>query len=118
MTKKRIKQLVLESYKNDELNEKHVLLIAQSLQRKDLKEYINQLKKSEQKRNVQVLLPQESFKGEEAILKSMFPNKKVKLEIDPTLLLGVKIINNDIISEFNLKNTLEKLKAHILEQYD
>ncbi len=118
MTKKQIKQLVQESYMDDQLNEKKVLLIAQSLSRHDLKQYIKDLRKLEKQRNVVVLLPQESLKEEEQTLQDLFPDKHLKFKIDPSLILGVKIVNNDIISEFNLKNTLEKLKEHLIKQYD
>ena len=48
-----------------------------------------------------------------ADFKKIFPDKKIIMKEDKSLILGVKIINKDTIFDFNLKNTLENIVEHI-----
>ena len=47
-----------------------------------------------------------------------FPKKRVVVDENSELILGVKIIDNDLIYELNLKNSLDQLNKHIIDQYD
>lgn len=111
MNRKKLKTLVLESYKNDILDSNIVYSIANFLTRSELKEYINQLKNHENKKNVIVLtsFAANSNKGFE----KLFPNKKIVYKKDPSLMLGVKVVDNDNVYEFNLKNTLDNIFSYI-----
>ncbi len=117
MHRRVLKQLVVESYTDVELDQRKILRIASILKRKDLKEYIKALKNEEQKTTVIVTLAdnQDFFEDD---FKNIFPNKKILFEKDPTLLLGARVTDNDMLYEFNLRNTLDKMIKYINETYD
>ena len=117
MDKKKIQALVFKSYAGRNLNSKKTKLIASMLNRKDLKKFISQLKNEENKRTVTIMLSGKNTSNE-AIFSRMFPNKQIVYKIDPSLIAGIKIIDNDRVFEFDLKNTFEELVNHIKESYD
>ena len=114
MTKKVIKKLAKASYKGQNLDKKTVNRIAPKLCRKDLKAYINMIKLLENKKTIILSLATKKVLGAKQF-QSLYPNKKVVYEFDPTLLAGVKITDNDIIYEKNLRNTLENIRQSIIE---
>lgn len=116
MNKKKIDKLVIASYSDNLLNRKKVLKIATLLSRSDLKKYINGLKSTENKKNLIVLSPM----NDQALNKfeKLFPNKKIIFKKDPTLMLGMEIVDNDIVYEFTLKNSLDKIVSYIEQNYD
>ncbi|GDX61925.1 hypothetical protein LBMAG33_2350 [Candidatus Levyibacteriota bacterium] len=119
MTKKQIKDLVITSYKSDdELDEATVEKLTDLLSRTQLKQYIIALKKYEEDKSVLVKLATLPSIDEEKKLKEVFPNKKIVFDVDPSIITGMRVVNKDIISEYNLKNTLDNLIAHITENYD
>lgn len=121
MTKKQIKKLALLSFTRENLDAKKVNSIARFLKRADLKEYLRTLKNIESQRKVLVFIPDMSAVKKSDLQRTfgrIFPNKKILYEEDPSLLVGVKIINNDQIFEFSLKNDLEDLDTFIENQYD
>ncbi len=116
MNKKKINKLVLTSYSNNLLNKKKINKISTLLSRSDLKKYINGLKLFEKKKNIIISSPvnnQDLRKFEK-----LFPNKKILFKKDPSLMLGVKIVDNDVVYEFTLKNSLAKIISHIEQNYD
>ncbi|RJQ38919.1 hypothetical protein C4559_00175 [Candidatus Microgenomates bacterium] len=113
MTKKIFKQLITASYKNDNLDQEKVQRISKALKRSDLKKYIKMLKDYENKKMVTVSSPFPFKKEEEKLLKNMFPNKKIMYNTDKSLILGIKIIDNDMVYDLNLKNRLENLLSFI-----
>lgn len=120
MTKKQIKKLAGLSFTRNNLDDRKVDSIAKLLKRSDLKEYVRVLKSIEAQKKVQVVIPNLSMikKGDLQKFQKMFPNKKILYEEDPSLLVGVKIINNDKVFEFSLKNNLENMDSFIETQYD
>jgi F0F1-type ATP synthase delta subunit len=121
MTKKQIKKLAYSSYTRNNLDGKKVNSIARLLKRSDLKEYIKTLKSMESGKKVIVLIPNMSLIKRNDLQKTftnLFPRKKVLYEEDPSLILGVKVINNDLVYEFSLKNTLEDMGSFLENQYD
>lgn len=114
MTKRQIKSLVLQSYTRNNLDVKKVKKIIKFLSRNNLKQYVKTLKAYEESKEVSVVLPSiDENKDIERKLREIFPNKKIIFSQDPSLMLGAKIIDNDKIFEFNLKNTLENLGSYI-----
>lgn len=113
MTKKQIKNIVLESYNNEMLDEKKVEHVARILQRGELKEYIRELKAYEKKKSLVVSIPYNPIEKEKEKFQKLFPNKKIVYIIDPSLLLGAKIINDDYVHGLNVKNTLDNLVTYI-----
>ena len=113
MNKKKIKELVLASYKIDE---EKIKKIAPLLNRSDLKKYIGGLKTMESKKNVIVTTPFTNVKQE--MLENLFPNKRIVYKKDPSLIVGLKIQDDDIVYDFNLKNTLNNLISYIKQDYE
>lgn len=118
MNKKRFKNLVLASYKNNELSQNKVEQIANLLSKKELKGYIKELRRYEKKRTVVISLPRLLEKDDQTKIASLFKGKRVVYMIDPSLVVGIKVIDNDLISEYNLKNTLEQIASHVKQIYD
>lgn len=116
MTTKKIKDLVKISYNNSILDYDKAHDIAVSLTRFDLKQYIRELKNYENKTNVTIITPF-NLKNDK-VFEELFPDKKIVYKNDPSLMLGIKIKNNDALYEFNLKNTVQNLISYILESYD
>lgn len=117
MTRNALKQLVIASYSNGELDAEKVNKIADLLTRTELKLYIGALKNWEKQQQVFVDIPQETA-GMETELQSVFPDKQIVLTVDPSLILGMRVHHNDDIFEMSFKNTLDKITEHIEEQYD
>ncbi len=120
MKKKQIEQLVLQSYFGENLDIKKVEKLTSQISRIDLKMYIRTLKNWERKHSVEIFIPEAKYKNflKLKTIKTAFPKKKVKLNTDPTLITGVKIVSEDLVYDFNLKDTLEDLVEHIRQQYD
>lgn len=116
MNKKKIDKLVLASYSNDLLNRKTVNKISTLLSKADLKKYINGLKSDEKKKSLIISSPNGSQELKK--FERLFPNKKLIFKKDPSLMLGVRIVDNDIVYEFTLKNSLDKIISYIGQDYD
>lgn len=116
MNSKKIDKLVAASYKNDCLDQKKVSKIASLISKSDLKKYINGLKLIEKKKNLIISSPIDNRNLKE--FEDLFPHKKIIFKKDPSLMLGVSVIDNDIVYEFTLKNSLDKIISYIEQNYD
>src|SRR5579872_1162467 len=105
MNKKIIAQLVLASYSKEKLDEKKVEKIAKLLSHADLKKYIRGLKLSEMKKTISLVLPDKSLYNKSLLGQS---KKQVKVIEDKSLLLGAKVIDNDMVYDLSLKNSLDE----------
>lgn len=114
MKKQFLSQLVTGSYTGTELDARKIEKFASFLTRKELREYIKALKKSEQNRYVIITGAQDVSSYRSDIAKS-FPNKELIFQTDKSLLIGMQIVDNDTIYEVSLKNTLNQLGAYINE---
>jgi F0F1-type ATP synthase delta subunit len=117
MNKKLLKQLLLVSYKNGELDNSVVSEIADRLTRSELKIYIRALKNAEKIKNVYVETPFSLSNDLSKDLKDLFPDKRIVFEDNPTLLVGTRITVNDDVYNLSLKNTLDSIIESI-ENYD
>lgn len=120
MTKKQIEQLAFHSYAKGNLDLKKIEKYSAGLSRIDLKRYIRTLKNLEKKQRVEVIIPFINYRKNvnEKMLKALFLKRNIKYTIDPSIIAGVKIVNDDIVYNFNLKNTLEAIIENIEKQYD
>jgi F0F1-type ATP synthase delta subunit len=119
MNKQIIKQLVSDSYTEGELDAGKVFKIADILRQSELKEYIHALKEFEKKTTVMVTIPAQEMPDEMFnSIQQLFPKKKIMLDYDPNLILGVKVTDNDRVYEFTLRNTLEKMVQYVEQNYD
>ena len=114
MDKKKIDKLIALSYKN--LDKKKVEEIGSLLSKADLKKYIEGLKSAERENNLIIYSPVDNHY--EKRFQKLFPNRKIVFVLDPSLMLGIKIIDNDKIYDFTLKNSLEKIIGYIEQNYD
>lgn len=112
LKKSKIKKLAIDSFKNNELNVFRVKKIAGLLKRGDLKLYIKALKRADGRNTITLVVPDEDIEnvaGVAAKLKKAYPDKKILIKVDPTLIAGIKIINDDLIYEVSIKQMLEDL---------
>lgn len=113
MTKKQLHNLVVQSYTNESLDVKKVNSAALILTRSQLKQYIKELKRYESKKTVNIKVAQLPTKTYQQIFLKLFPNQQIVYTVDPTLLVGIQIINNDQIFDLNLKDTLDNLLTYV-----
>lgn len=116
MSKKLLKKLIDYSYKKNILIAKNVDNVVKLFKRSDLKHYIEALKIHERKLTVFIDVPID-LKIKDKFRK-IFPNKKIAWNIDTTLMLGTRILDDDMLFEMNLKNSLDTIKASIEQNYD
>jgi F0F1-type ATP synthase delta subunit len=107
--KKQIKKLVEASYIDEKLDEKTVAAISDKLNRKLLKEYIGLLKYEEKKAIIVVTTAKPLIETEREKIKSLFPKKRIVEQIDPEMIGGIKIVENDEEYEMNLNSTFHDI---------
>jgi len=114
-----IKKLAEKSFTNENLDIKKIKKITPLLGRKQLKVYIKFLKKLENIRTVWVFTPINNIEKEIIDkLKSMFPRKRIEYITDSSLIAGLRIIDNDMVYELNLKDSLDGLITYLKRSYD
>ncbi len=108
MKKNLIKKLADKSYSRGNLDVGKISKIASILKRDELKVYIRSIKTLEAKKTVVVTVSNESDTDE---LKNhfvkLFPNKKITIQVDESLLSGIRIVDYDNVYELSLKDILE-----------
>ncbi len=117
MNNDQLENLANLSYTGDSLDEKTVSAVADRLKRGNLKRYIKELRMRENKNRVIVTLPFQPDENDKKRFGDIFAGKNILFNIDQSLLMGVQIINNDIIYNLNLKDSLERIVSHVSE-YD
>ncbi len=118
MTKKQIKKLLTLSFTNGLLDTKKVEFIASNLKRKELKQYIKALKMWEKGQSIIVRAAKSPSDLDKNKFASIFQDKNIIFETNPSLLLGIKIIDNDMEYELNLKNKLESILSYLSQRND
>ncbi len=113
-----IKKLAELSFTKNDLDPKKVNLIKKYLKRKDSRNYIKELSRIINKKTLIVTSVLSLNEEDRKKISSLFPGKKITYNIDRSLMMGVRIIEDDNIYELNLKNTLENIAAHIINTYD
>lgn len=113
-----MKQLVIASYSNGVLDNDNVTKISSLLKSEELKIYIKALKFAEKKSTVLVESPFTIDSDSTKEIQGVFPSKKIVYNVDPSLLLGMKITDNDDVYDLSLKNKLERIESFLEEQYD
>lgn len=117
MKKRDIKKLAEHSSK--QLDEKEVEKIVSLLSRKDLKEYARQLKLLEKENQVIIALPNlKAYNKNNNFFEDLFKDKQIIYQEEPSLLLGVRVTDNDMVYDINLRSKLEETKRRIKEEYE
>jgi F0F1-type ATP synthase delta subunit len=107
--KNKLKKLVKDSYTNGQLNQETVELIADHLDRKSLKEFLRLLKREEAKHEVSVTSAEALSKTDQEKLQKLFEGKKLYYTVDPSMITGIKVIENDQEFEINLNRTFHDI---------
>lgn len=110
-----MKKVVQASFVEGALNETNVSRIMKSLTYSELKNYTTLLKRELAKLSVVVVSAIPLSNEQQAETTALYPGKSVSFEIDPTLLGGMRVIENDMIYENNVANTLQSLESHITQ---
>lgn len=123
MTNKQIAILAKKSFTKNNIDYKKVKSIARLLKRSELKKYVKILKSIEKKNTVYFSLPvgnrDKISKDTLEYLKRLFPQKNIEYVFDPSLMAGIKILDNDLVYDFSIKNTFKDLISHIKQvNYD
>lgn len=118
MNKTLLKELILASYKNGQLDSGTVIRIAENLDRSQLKQYIKALKNAEKVNNVYVESPITNGKLYAETFQDVFPERNIKFSKNSSLIAGVKINYNDDVFEISIKNNLDRIINSIREDYD
>lgn len=113
MTNKLIKKLADASYSKNWLDQNKVNKIVKKLTKSDLKQYIKELKALENKKRVYVYMAKLADTKLQNQIKKFFIGKKVLFQEDKNLIAGIKIVNNDIVFEQNLRNNLNNMINYI-----
>lgn len=113
MVKKDIKKLAEMSYNNNELNIDRVDEIVKHLNRKELRLYINSLKKVEKRKTVYIESASELNEKYKDELINLYGSKKVQFIENKDLLLGLRITENDMVYNLNLENSLQQFTKYL-----
>ena len=108
-----IQGLVVKSYKQDQLDPAIVDLVANKLNRRELKQYIRLLRKQENKKQVIVTVPKSLTSEERDMIQKLFTGKKLYYTVDPSMISGIRIIDNDVEYEVSLDQIFQNLLAHM-----
>lgn len=114
---KKIRGLVVQSYKQDQLDPEIVSLVADHLSRHELKQYIRLLKQQENKKQVIVTVPKHMTAEERNMMQKLFSNKRIVYTVDPSMISGIRIVDNDMEYEVSLNQIFQDLISHIT-RYD
>ncbi len=117
MNKSDLKNLALASYKNNELSWKRISKIIKHLNKPELRHYIKLLKMLEKQKTISIILPKTTLKQRNDVIKKfakIYKNKKIDILENKDMVLGIKIIDNDLIYEYNLNHTLNNIKDQII----
>jgi F0F1-type ATP synthase delta subunit len=107
--KKQLEELVQASYNEGNLDEATVKKISEKLTRSMLKIYISMLKQEEKKKMVFVTTPKPLSAKDREKIKSLFPKKKIIEEIDPAMIGGIRVVENDEAFEMDLNRTFRDI---------
>ena len=115
--KKQLQKFITQSYKGGNLDSKTVNMIADHMNRQTLKQYLNLLKREEGKKQVTITSPKSIQETDKKALQNLFPNKKIIYILDPEMINGIQITDNDSEYEVNLNQTFNDIINH-LSNYD
>lgn len=116
MDQKTLTKLALSSYTNDAIDEKKVLRVAIQLDRKDLKKYIRAIKAIERKKNLFIQVPDKN--KYKKLVEDIFSGKRLIIDEDPNLLMGIRITDDDMVYDMSLENRINAIIDKLEESYD
>lgn len=105
----KLKELAQQSYKKGILDEETVQYVADRLSRKEVKEYIKLLKKEEAKKEVHVTSAETLSTSDVEKIQKLYPGKFIITSVDPSMISGVRIVENNKEYEINLNRTFHDI---------
>ncbi|MEK7186571.1 MAG: hypothetical protein AAB675_04415 [Patescibacteria group bacterium] len=120
MTTKKIRKLAEITYVDREINRNILKKASLKLTKKELKIYIKSLKNIQKKIFLKVYVPSKKIFTIEfrKSLEKFFENKELEVIEDPSLMAGLRIVDNDMIYELNLKDSMENMVDYLQKTYD
>ena len=120
MSIKKVKKMALKSFNENSLDQKIISLVSKKLNKKDLKVYINELKRINDVKFVKVYVPDKKIMTDKMTqsLSKFFVNKELRIIEEPELIAGLRIVDNDLIYELNLRDNFENMIEYLKESYD
>ena len=117
MDRKTVKKLAHKSFNGDSLDDVRVKKLYPLLKRRELKAYLRELKELIDRNTVYITLSSDDELSSEArrIFSKTFPGKNIKVNLDPSLLGGVRIRDYDMIYELSLRDQLEEALKSVTE---
>lgn len=113
MNKKKINQLAIISFEKNKINTETVEKITGKLNNKDFREYIKALKRVIAKTNVYVESATELSSQDKKSFEELFKNKSLVFRVNPELILGVRIIEDDMVYNLNIENSIIQIKDYL-----
>lgn len=113
MDRKLIKKLGNISFINNRLDEKIVNRIVINLNRQELREYIKTLKFLQSRIRVIVEYSKELSIANKKGVEELFGDKEVVFKKNKNLLMGIRVTENDIVTNMNLNNSLKQIRAFV-----
>lgn len=109
-----IKKLAKASYTKGALDNKKVLVIANNLSKKELREYIKALRLVEDKKRVTITVSDKKMATQMiGKVKNMFKGKNIEVKEDKSLIAGARILDFDTIYEYDLKSRIEDIASSL-----
>lgn len=114
MKKGFIKKLAEESFTNKNLDKKKTDRISVKLSRQDLKQYVKDLKNIENRRTVIVTVPSDNGASKiRDMFAKIYPAKRIIVNVDESLIGGIKVVDFDNEYELSLKSFLENSMEYV-----
>ncbi len=89
------------------------------MNRKIFKKYIHAIQMIQKKRTVIIATAdQKSYNSHKELFTKIFSDKQIVSEEDPSLLLGLRITDDDMIYEKSLNSSLSRMVAEIKRNYE
>lgn len=115
MRKTEIKLLAFKSFTRGKIDSKKVKLFSAKMKRKELRDYIRFLKLIDTRTKVLVEVADLNKLDKSYLRKieKLYPGKQIEISQNPDLILGLRITNDDLIYDYNLKNNMENIIEQI-----
>jgi hypothetical protein len=113
MDKKQIAKLVEMSFVDGVLDEHSVNKAIGQLDGRELREFLKILTEQEKRQQVYIDLTFAIKEGDKKIFRELFPGKRVVFRNDTDLVFGIRITDNDMVYNLNMKDALDQIKSNL-----
>ncbi len=113
MDKKQIAKLVDMSFVDGILDEKSVNKIIGQLDGRELREFLKKLTEQEKMQHVYVDLTFDLHDADKKKFKELFPKRQVVFRKDAELVFGIRITDNDMVYNFNMKDAFDQIRSEL-----